>query len=89
MLFRPVYVTESDGRAVALGLAELVRHDLRSGNPLLACLRRSCFGGDKAFDVDNSRARLRRLRAGVCIWPKTSRRFPSPVPFAADTSLEV
>ena len=70
-------IVERGGRAVALGLAEGQRHDLLAVEPLLGCLRQRCVVGDKGFDADNFRARLRRQHTRVCIPPKSSRRCPA------------
>lgn len=70
-------IVERGGRAVALGLAEGQRHDLLAVAPLLGCLRRRCVVGDKGFDADNFRARLRRQGIRACIPSKSSRRCPA------------
>jgi transposase len=69
-------IVEGRGRAVALGLAEGQRHDLHAIDPLLPCLRGRRAVGDKGFDADPFRTRLRRQRTLVCIPPKRSRRHP-------------
>jgi transposase len=69
-------IVERRGRAVALGLVEGQRHDLHAINPLLGCLRGRRAVGDKGFDADTFRARLRYQRTRTCIPPKRSRRHP-------------
>jgi transposase len=69
-------IVEGRGRAVALGLAEGQRHDLHAIDPLLPCLRGRRAVGDKGFDADTFRDRLRRQRTRACIPPKRSRRHP-------------
>jgi transposase len=69
-------IVEGRGRAVALGLAEGQRHDLHAIDPLLCCLRGRRAVGDKGFDADTLRTRLRRQRTRACIPPKRSRRHP-------------
>ncbi len=71
-------IVEGRGRAVALGLAAGQRHDLRAIAPLLTCLRRRHAVGDKGFDADPFRARLRRQHTRTCIPPRRSRRGRVP-----------
>ncbi len=70
-------VTEGRGRFVAVALAAGQRHDLHAVAPLVPCLRGHRAVGDKAFDADGFRARLRRQRTRTCIPPKRSRRHPA------------
>lgn len=67
-------IVDRRGRAVALGLAAGQRHDLHAVAPLLGCLRGRHAVGDKGFDADTFRDRLRRQRTRVCIPPKRTRR---------------
>ena len=71
-------IVEGRGRAVALGLAAGQRHDLVAVEPLLACMRHRHAVGDKGFDADTFRARLRRQHTRACIPPKRSRRRRVP-----------
>jgi putative transposase len=61
---------------VALGLAEVQRHDVYAVEPLLPYLRHRRAVADKGFDADTFRARLCRQRTRVCIPAKRSRRWP-------------
>lgn len=67
-------VVEGGGRAVAITLAAGQRHDLHAIDPLLPSLRRRRAVGDKGFDADTFRSRLRRQRTRICIPPKRTRR---------------
>lgn len=67
-------VVDGRGHAVAVALAAGQRHDLHAVAPLLPCLRGRRAVGDKGFDADTFRTRLRRQRTRVCIPPKRSRR---------------
>lgn len=69
-------VVEGGGRAVAITLAAGQRHDLHAIDPLLPSLRCRRAVGDKGFDADTFRSRLRRQRTWICIPPKRSRRTP-------------
>lgn len=71
-------IVDAYGRAVALGLAPGQRHDLKAILPLVPALRRKRAVGDKGFDADNFRARLRGEGIRICIAPRRGRRAPSP-----------